>query len=103
MNGKSCSCDQKPACKFRWTEWTGTTAKSKTRKVLVKYVVVKEIPSYEWVIVKPEPAGGESDVPPPPPTARLPRYDTVVVPAGTKLPPLPPGTNLWRPAARYWR
>ena len=34
---------------------------------------------------------GESDVPPPPPTARLPRYDTVVVLAGTKLPPLPRG------------
>ena len=91
--GKSCSCDQKPVCNFRWTEWTATSAKSKTRKVLVKYVVVKEIPSYKWVIVKPQPAGGESDVPPPPPTARLPRRDTVVVPAGTKLPPLPPGVT----------
>ena len=92
--GKSCSCDQKPNCKHRWTEWTSTTAKSKTRRVLVKYIVIKEIPSYKWVVVKPQPAGGESDVPPPPPTARLPQspqFGTVVVPAGTKLPPLPRG------------
>ena len=88
--GKNCSCGQKPSGKFRWTEWTSTTAKSKTRKVLVKYLVVKEIPSYEWVVVKPRPAGGQSDVPPPPPTARLPRR-SVLVPAGTRLPPLPPG------------
>jgi hypothetical protein len=90
--GKSCSCDQKPICKFRWTEWTATTSKSKTRKKLVKYIVVREIPSYRWVIVKPEAAGGNSDVPPPPPTtACRPPFGTVVVAIGTKLPPLPPG------------
>ncbi len=69
------SCDHKPACKVRWTDWCpNPCAKSYRVKKLVKYVAEKEVPDYKWVVVDccaegaaPASAGEGHDAPPMPP------------------------------------
>ncbi|MBP90801.1 MAG: hypothetical protein CMJ64_29505 [Planctomycetaceae bacterium] len=39
-------------CKITWTEWIPGCAKLYTRNKLTKYIVKKEVPSYEWVVTK---------------------------------------------------
>ena len=95
----ACSCDHDPDCSFKWTEWIPGCAKMRTKKVLVKYEVTKEVPSYKWVVKAvcakccgsgaAKEAGGVPAPPVPPTSAQI--RSRVVVPVGTKLPPLPTG------------
>lgn len=73
--GCDCSCDHKPACRVRWTDWCPSPcAKMYNVKKLVKYEAEKEVPDYKWVVVDccaegsaPAKAGEGNDVPPMPP------------------------------------
>jgi hypothetical protein len=96
----ACSCDQAPKDSFKWTEWIPGCATMRTKKVLVKYEVTKEVPSYKWVVeaacarccgegATKEIGGAAAPIPPVPTSASIRR--PVVVPVGTKLPPLPAG------------
>ena len=66
-------CKDRQFCKFSWTDWCPGSAKKITVKKLVKYVVVKEVPSYKWVVVDSSESGDDSAVltKPAPPTARV--------------------------------
>jgi hypothetical protein len=73
--GCDCSCDHKPACKVRWTDWCPSPcARMYNVKKLVKYEAEKEVPDYKWVVVDccaeaaaPAKASGGEDKPPMPP------------------------------------
>ena len=43
-------CAHKPLCNLEWFNWTPGCAKVHNRKKLVKYIVVKEVPSYKWKV-----------------------------------------------------
>lgn len=45
-------CDKGGNCCVRWTDWCPGGAKQKCVKQLVKYEVVKEVPSWEWEVVE---------------------------------------------------
>ncbi len=44
-------CGHAPSCCIKWTEWIPGCATMRTRKKLVKYEAVKEVPSYKWEVV----------------------------------------------------
>ena len=46
---KDC-CTHRPWCCLEWFSWKPTCAEIATKKKLVKYVVVKKVPSYKWKV-----------------------------------------------------
>ncbi len=50
--GSHCPCQTSPKPKkFIWFSWCPGCAKVKTKKRLLKRTVIKEIPTYKWVVV----------------------------------------------------
>ncbi len=49
--GCDCDCNHRPDCHLIWREWCPSEcACQHTKKILTKYEVVKEIPSFKWVV-----------------------------------------------------
>ena len=46
-------------CCLRWIEWSPRCAKPTHRKYLTKYIVTREVPSYQWGVVCACQAGGQ--------------------------------------------
>ena len=53
----SCGCDHAPYCKVCVKEWTPGCATLMTRKKLVKYEKIVEVPGWKWEVVKAKDAG----------------------------------------------
>ncbi len=50
-NKDKCGCDHRPDCHFIWHDWCPSDcACLKTRKILTKYELTKEIPAFKWVV-----------------------------------------------------
>jgi hypothetical protein len=97
--GCGCSCDHKPICKFRWTDWCPNGAVAYDRKKLIKYEAEKEVPDYKWEVVKcethghgPAPQAAPSEAPPVPPAPK-PASFTKRAPAGVRVGQVIPCTD----------